>query len=268
MEAKDFKRNSFKTLNPKAYKEGFRVVLKKRRDLNLATSVLATRSAVGHLMRDLQPFIVPGVQLNDTLRGKAKEALGTVLQHASNTAKLLKVKVPSSNRKIKPKHSPTLLLLECERIASEMLDTVLASVQSGKVVPLNDEEKVQAQKRYEAAQAKAKAKTEATKTEAKAGTGPATTKIVADPVNMEMLATQVAALLATAYEFSWTPAVNAPVAEVMEAHIKRISPQYPAEFFAQPPKKAAPPGLVPPKKKKAAEAPAAAPAAVPEKKSA
>lgn len=286
METKDFKRNSYKMVNPKVAKEGFKAALKKRRDVALVGEVLATVSATGRLLRGYQEYVVPGIQLKDAHRAHGRALLGELLQHAAAAAKLIKVKVPSANRKIKPKHTPTHLLMEVSRSACEMQDTVLAVVNGVKFVPMTDEETVKAKAAYEKRVAAAKVKFDAApvtkqvkqknekgevvtvevpKGEFKAPATPAYTKPVTDALNVEQLGAQIAHLLASAYEFAWSPAVTPVesgaervIAGIFEERIKALAPSYPAGFFDAPPKKPAPAGLTPPRKKKDAEATVAA----------
>lgn len=252
METKDFKRNSVKTMNPKLIKAGLKDIAAIRVEANLTHEVLATRSAVGHLMRDLQDYIVPGVQLRDAHRTAAKENLGEVLQHAVTVAKILKAKVPSAQKKIKPKHTPTHLLIEIDRVANQMLDTVVAVLASAKYVPMTKEEKEKASLAYGARLARAKEKFDADtskdKGEFKAPKEPAYVVATTEDLNLDMLKTQVEHLIANIYEFAYTTAVTDPaveskgvIAEIYEARIKKLTPSFPEHFFDAPPKKPAPP---------------------------
>lgn len=287
METKTFKWATHKTLSPRTAKEGFKAATRKRKDINIANEVLATRSATGQLFRDMIPFITPGIQLNDTLRKQARENLGVALHHAVALAKLLKVKVPGSSKKIKTR-TPTVILTEIERSAGEVFDTFFSSVSGSKVVPMTDEEKALAQKKYDDAEVKRKAKFDARpasekktiknsegkelvvdvpKGDYKPGKAPDFTKVVAQPLNDALIKTQLEHLLHGLYEFAWSMATVGgvvpegfkPVAEIFKTRIDSIKGQYPEGFFTPPPKKQAPPGLKPPQKKKKVEA-AAAPA--------
>lgn len=235
MDTKDYKRNVYKILSPKTAKEGFRAITRKRRDVNVATSVLGLSAATNAFLRNVSPFISPGIQMNDALRAGIKADMGPMLQHAVALSKILKAKVPSSHRKIKPKVMPTHQIMEIARLGGEILDTFLAAVNSARVVPLTPEEiKALPAPKPVAEGKKAKA--------------PKTEKFVSDPVNVELLKTQLGAYLAAIYEFSWL-VLNAPVADAMDVHIIKLVPSFPKGFFDAPPKKEMPKGLVPRKKK-------------------
>lgn len=260
METREFKRSSYLTLTPKTTKAGVAGSIRKRKDINVVGEVLALRSASGKLMRDLEPFISPGVQLNDILRGKAKENLGELLQHSVTLAKLLKVKTPASAKKIKAR-TQTLLLMEIDRTCGEIFDTYVSAVRGAKVVPMTEEEKAAALAKYNEAEAKRKAKWEQApattknaegqdvpKGEYKPGKAPDFTKIEAAAINEAALKGQLEHLLRLAYEFNWAM-FDAPVADTMAARIDRIKGNYPAGFFTPPPKKAPPAGLKPGQKR-------------------
>jgi hypothetical protein len=238
MDTKDFKRNSYKLLSPKTAKEGFRAVARKRRDVNVASSILNIAAATNTFQGAVAEHIHPGVQLNDKLRGAAKHALGPCLQHAVALAKVLKVKVPSSHRKIKSKNTVTGGIMDITRLGGDLLYTYVAAVNSARVVPLTAEEIAALPAPKPVAEGK---KAKVAKTD----------KIVVDPVNVEVLKVQLSAYLAAVYEFSWLM-LHGPVADVMGAHIAQITPNHPKGFFDAPPKKEMPKGLVPRKKKDAA----------------
>lgn len=251
MKTADFKRNSFRMLNQKMVKSGLKDMASDRTTANLTYEVIAVRAAVGHLMRDLQDYIVPGVQLRDAHRAMAKQNLGELLQHAAVVAKILKAKIPASQKKVKPKHTPTHLLIEIDRVANEMLDTLFAALSSTKLVPMTEEAKAKAKLAYMARVDKAKAKFDADTSPDKGEFNPPkeSSYLVAETqdLNKSLLTSQVGNLLALVYEFAYTSAVTDPavdgsgvVATIMAAHIKKVATMYPPTFFDAPPKKAAP----------------------------
>lgn len=105
---------------PKTVKEGIRQTLRKQKLVHLTNSILGLRVEAGQLMNDLQPYVL-GAQLQDGMRVKACADLGRLLAHASNAAKLLKVKVPSSHKKVKPTATITGLLVRMDSVAGTLL---------------------------------------------------------------------------------------------------------------------------------------------------
>jgi hypothetical protein len=251
METKEFKRSTYLTLTPKTAKEGLRLLVQKRKNVNVTHQIMATQVAIGRLTTDLIPMVSPGIQLKAEIVEQTKKNLGNVLHHAVLVAKLLKVKVPASKKAIKAR-TPTLLLMEIERYGAGLFETFFNSINSGKFVPMTDEERVSAEAKFKAAETKRGEKAASDKVEFKPRNTPAYQKIVTDPVNEELLKSQVEHLLRSVYEFTWA-VTHGPVADIMEAHITSLKPNYADGFFTPPPKKPVPAGLKPPQKKKAAE---------------
>lgn len=237
MRSNEFKRDVAKTLDPRAEKEGFKALTKRANDVKLAYSILGTREAVGRLMHDYQGFIL-GLQLNPTMKTKGLDSLGDVLHHAVNTSRLLKAKVPASQKKIKPKNTHTFLLTEIDRTSAEMLAVAFDTLSRVKVVPMTDEEITKAKAKLAKQQANAPKKAGKTD-QLKPKAEHKFVKLVAHSLDVDKLKGTVQALLNAAYEFTWA-VYNVPVAKVMERQIEKLKPEYPAGFFDPPQKKAAP----------------------------
>jgi hypothetical protein len=140
--------------------------------------------------------------------------LGMVLHHATILARLLKVKVPSSARKVKPKNTPTYLLTEMGSATTDVINAVLAALQ-----PADVSKKTVVGKNKEGTPTKKEV-----------------TVYTPTDLDTEKVGEALTRLLGSIYEFHWA-LYQAPVADLMDAHIKRLLPGFPKGFFDAPPKK-------------------------------
>lgn len=224
MNTNEFRRNVHKTLDARPIKEAFKATSRKRRNLQIASEILGVKVAADQVCHTLNGFVL-GFQLNEQMRSKAVEPLGEALHHAVALTKLLKVKAPAASRKIKPKSTITMLLTEMGRISGDMLGILYATHTPAQIEIL----------------------TETRKTKPKDGTAPVekqvqVQKFTPTALDEKVLAQAVEAFLAVVYEFSWA-VYEKPAADLMAAHIKKLEPKFPKDFFAPPPKKPAPAGL-------------------------
>jgi hypothetical protein len=176
--------------------------------------VLELNAAMGILHQGFRPYIL-GFQLNDDMKNQGAVDLGMVLHHATILARLLKVKVPSSARKVKPKNTPTYLLTEMGSATTDTINAVLAAIQ-----PASIEKKEVVGKNKEGTPTKKEV-----------------TVITPSDLDTEKVSEPLSRLLSSLYEFHWA-LYQAPVADLMEAHIKRLVPGFPKGFFDPPAKKA------------------------------
>jgi len=128
MKTNEFRRVVTKTLEPKTIKTGVRNVLRKAKTVNLMESIIGVRYETGNLMEAMRPYIL-GFQLTPQVKANAKESMGCILHHAVNAAKLLKVKVPSSQRKVKVQATPTSLLTDLDAASNHLLEGYYAAHQ-------------------------------------------------------------------------------------------------------------------------------------------
>lgn len=240
METKDFKRNMYKMLNAKPVKEGMRVTLRKSRSVNLYHSIFGVATESGQLLAAFRPYIL-GFQINDVVKKNGYAATGALLQHAVAAAKLLKLKVPPSARKIKPKNSPTFLLTEVNRLSTELLVEYFSvhTPLSTLVIPTAAKERVlgAAGNPIQTGTNEKGKPVYQTKDITKN-----VTQYTAKEINQEKIGTVITNLLNVLYEFVWAM-YHGPVADLMEAHIMAIKGSYPPGFFDAPPKKPAPANL-------------------------
>jgi hypothetical protein len=217
VDTRQFKRDAYKVLDAKAAKEGIKSTIRKARGANLVHSVMGVREAAGRLMVDFNPFIL-GFQLNDQMRLRARDAVGDLLLHAVNVAKLTKGKVPPAQRKIKPKSTATMLLTEIDRVSAELLSTLFLVQTPEKVEEVAKKVKV---KLPDGSAAEKMVKS---------------SKVVPPALDVAKLANLATHLLSSVYEFTWA-VYQRPAVEFMAAKVEQMVPKYPKGFFALPPKK-------------------------------
>lgn len=122
MELAQFKKAVFKTLEIKPAKEGLRRIARKSATVNVAHSIVGLKTATGEMVKALEPYVL-GMQLNDALRQEAKVKAGDVAYYLTVLAKVARVKMPSTNRKVQLKGKTlTKALLELDAIAVDLLD--------------------------------------------------------------------------------------------------------------------------------------------------
>lgn len=207
MDTAAFKRNAFKTLDPKRVKEGVRASLRKKATVNLASSIAFAQEDASKLICELRPYVQGLVGITDEMRNKSRVTMGDLLRHTVNVAKILKVKVPSSQRKMKEIGTISAVLFDVERLSGELYEVYTDTLRG-------------------------------------------------QPLNLDKAKIIVSPLLNNIFLLSWM-LLKEPAANVMQAHIDRLIPLYPKDFFAAPPKKPAPAHLT---KKDGAQADGTAPA--------
>ncbi len=271
METSDFKRDAYKTLNPKVFKAAQKALLGKSKTVNLASSVMGCGVAASRLLHDFQGYML-GFQMNDVMRSKATDDLGELLQHSTAVAKICRAKVPGAGKKVKSKNTMTWLLTEISRVTGDMLATLNDVAATAKTVPMTPEEKATAEARIAKSAEKAKAKPPKEPKKDAAGnsippkpkTAPTFEKVQAGALDEAKLGQQATHLLGTILEFvasAYKDAEGHPetLRRFMQHRIDQLTPNYPKGFFDPPPPK---PGPVKKVKKEGAATPAptAAPA--------
>lgn len=211
MKTNEFKRVVNKTLSAKTEKEAFRSILRKQRGVNLLYSALGLSVAVGKLEHSLQGYVL-GHQLTPDMKAGSRHAFGGVAHHGVAVAKLVKAKVPSSQRKIKPRNTPTFLLTQISHLSTQVLAQIFATAadaRSHKLTP------------GELAQAKA------------SGVKVRPTQITVPALNVERIGSDTSELLNALCELSWA-LYHEPISVVMGSHAEELKSQYPVGYFAPP----------------------------------
>ena len=98
-----YRKNMAATLSVKPAKAGLRQMLRKQRTLNLGHALVGIGAESGEVVTALMPFITGASQLTAKLKADARPEFGDVLYFTFLGAKMLKLKVPSSTKKVKLK---------------------------------------------------------------------------------------------------------------------------------------------------------------------
>jgi hypothetical protein len=210
-----------KLLNPAGAKAGIKSMLSRGKSVNILQTVIGVRKAAGDLLTNFRQYTL-GFPMNDAERQGGITVLGELFQHAVASAKLLGVKVPPAQRRIKPKNTPTYLLIDIDRLANEMLTAIFAVMQA-KITGTKD-------------------------VVGKDKDGKPVTRQVSvytiPELNAEKIGADLSNLLHTAYEFVWA-VYEYPAANIFQNRIQTLTSAYPKGFFDAPAKQ---PGKGPVKK--------------------
>jgi hypothetical protein len=136
METANFKRNVLRTISVRAAKAGVRNALRSQVATNTMHGIFGLNTEVGALMDGLNPYLL-GFQLNDELLQTTFTAMGGVCYYTVLLAKVLKVKIPGSGKKVHLDGTKTEGLLELQSTAQGMLYGIM-SVFHGENMNLED----------------------------------------------------------------------------------------------------------------------------------
>jgi hypothetical protein len=100
MKTNTFKRIAIQTIDPKATKEGVRNTLRKRGTISLSAAIVFVQVALMDLLGSLAKYRL-GFPIKQDEKDAARADLGFIIRHLVIAAKLLKVKVPPAQRKVK-----------------------------------------------------------------------------------------------------------------------------------------------------------------------
>lgn len=98
-----YRKNLMATLSVKPAKAGLRQMLRKQKTLHVGHAFIGLGAETGEVIETLTPFICGASQLNSELKQKARPEFGDVFYYTYLAAKFLKVKVPSSTKKVRLK---------------------------------------------------------------------------------------------------------------------------------------------------------------------
>lgn len=99
MQANAFKRAAALAEPAKEVKSNLRLLPRKTQTALMVNSIISLAVSVGELQNGLRPYIL-GTQLNADMLEQAKTDMGPVFQHLFAMAKVLKVKLPGSGKKL------------------------------------------------------------------------------------------------------------------------------------------------------------------------
>jgi hypothetical protein len=98
-----YKRNVFKTLAPREAKLGLKFVARNTKRTNVMHAVAGIATKTLDLAGILGPYMVGATRINDTMKIAAFDKASELTYFMTIAAKLLKVKVPGSGKKVKLK---------------------------------------------------------------------------------------------------------------------------------------------------------------------
>jgi len=125
-----FRKNVLKTLNVKQAKNGLRLVSKNTVRTNIAHGVVSLTTDSGSLVQALTPYLL-GAQFTPEMKADAAVAMGDVGYDLTLLCRLLKVKLPSSTKKLKLTGTRSAALLHLNSLAVDALRIMQTGVFAG-----------------------------------------------------------------------------------------------------------------------------------------
>jgi hypothetical protein len=123
MQIGQFRKNVMKTVNTKAAKAGVRQVSRNTLKANLSHAGVGLAVSVGNVVQALSKYVL-GEQIKQEMKDDALIEMGNVGYHLVVLARLLKVKLPSSTKKIKLVGTRTAALIELQGVTTDLLEVV------------------------------------------------------------------------------------------------------------------------------------------------
>lgn len=121
METAKFRRNVMRTVSPKIAKAGLRNAVRTTSNVHVLHAIVGLNTEVGALLQSMQPFLL-GFQLNQDVLSGSFTTMGGVSYYLMLLAKVLKVKVPGSGKKL---HLSTLTkteaLLKLQELSCDLM---------------------------------------------------------------------------------------------------------------------------------------------------
>lgn len=222
MKASDYRKLVVQTSSIDAAKKGVRVMASNRQTLTIGLAIVGVATEVGELMAASTRFLI-GVPMNDDVRAAIREQIGDAIWYAVLGAKALKVKLPSTTKKIKPTGTMTELILAANNHATRLL-SAYKKMYSGKglglpavVVNRTDEEVAALTERNARRHASLGRK----------GAPPAAkTTVKVSPEEklafIESVREEWAGLINCLYQLSWST-LGGPIGDVMDANEEKIA---------------------------------------------
>lgn len=101
MDSATYTRNALKTLSQGPAKLGMKFVARNKVHLNVFHTITGIHSELGELVTALGSYIVGAAKLSEPMKMHAAEECGDVLYYVATAARTLKVKMPSSTKKLR-----------------------------------------------------------------------------------------------------------------------------------------------------------------------
>jgi len=121
MENSIYKANVFKTLSVKPAKAGLRYVSRNTNRTNIMHAALGLVTEAGELVEGLTPYILGAERLSEKMKINAFEEMGDLGYYMMVMAKTLKIKLPTSSKKVRLKGmTRSAAILEILRLSSAM----------------------------------------------------------------------------------------------------------------------------------------------------
>lgn len=121
MENSIYKANVFKTLSVKPAKAGLRYVSRNTNRTNIMHAALGLVTEAGELVEGLTPYILGAERLSEKMKINAFEEMGDLGYYMMVLAKTLKIKLPTSSKKVRLKGmTRSAAILEILRLSSAM----------------------------------------------------------------------------------------------------------------------------------------------------
>lgn len=125
MDNASFRKNVFKTLSQKPAKLGLKIVSRNTRRTNIFHAISGIAAETLELVGAMGPYIVGAKKFDETMKNHALEESGDLAYFIAVAAKMLKVKVPGSGKKVKLKGmTRSEALVQLASLASDMFDLV------------------------------------------------------------------------------------------------------------------------------------------------
>ena len=142
MENSVYKSNVFKTLSVKPAKLGLKYVSRNTNRTNVMHAAIGLMTEAGELLEGLTPYILGVERLSDKMKINAFEEMGDIAYYMVVLSKTLKVKLPTSSKKVRLKGmTRSAAILEILRLATAIAN-MSKKVFYGPVMAEADREKV------------------------------------------------------------------------------------------------------------------------------
>lgn len=232
MDVASYKKAVYSTLSVANAKTGLKTMLRNRTALNIGHAIVGLATETGEFLVGVNKFVL-GFQLSDDMKANIREELGDCMYYATVGAKELKVKIPSSTKKVKSKQTMAEQILLLNRLATEAL-SLYKHVYYGRglgspdeLVTLSEEDYQKAIAKSEARAAKTGKPFDASKVKKEVKTSSASYE-----GEIEKLRDLWGQVLHTLYGLCWVLLNEAP-SVVMDANIAKLAARYPEGTFDQ-----------------------------------
>lgn len=121
MKTNEYRKSIMPKLSVKEAKAGIRQMIRKKNVMNLGHALVGIDSEIGETMIELSPYLL-GHQLNDHIRAAARPEFGDIGFYLVVACKQLKIKLPSSTKKLKLHGKTTSeALFDLQRLGTKLI---------------------------------------------------------------------------------------------------------------------------------------------------